>query len=106
VRPIRWLAERQPCRTCGEPCYTLRPGTRTRVPEHPLCARVTLEELTEVLPHEALKTIAQTFGVVTVLPPPAPVPAELGPCVRCRETTRRYGPYGEPLCHRCRKETA
>lgn len=26
----------------------------------------------------------------------------LGPCARCRQTTRRYGPAGNPLCPTCR----
>jgi hypothetical protein len=104
MRPIRFLAERQPCRSCGEPCYTLRPGTRTRVPEHPLCARTTLEELDELEPHEALQTLAEAFGRLTVLPPPEPKPSELGPCGRCREMTRRYGPFGHAWCDRCRDD--
>jgi len=105
VTPIRFLAERQPCRACGEPCYTLRPGKRTRVPEHPLCARVSLDELSEPdTGREALQLLAETFGVLTVLPPPPVKRSELGPCVRCRQTTRRYGPFGQTWCDRCREK--
>jgi hypothetical protein len=64
-----------------------------------------LEELAEPdTPHDALQVLAETLGLLTVLPRPPPSRCELGPCARCRETTRRYGPFGHPWCDDCRKK--
>ncbi len=57
------------------------------------------EQLTEPVP--TVLTVSQQHHVADAASPAAGLPG-IGPCARCQNPTRRYGPGGNPLCPACR----
>ena len=103
-RVLAFLDVPAECRRCDWPAYTKRLGGR--VPMHPMCdpdAWVDAVPLGELL--DLMHLLGERFGGAVRDPPvPKALPHEIGPCMRCHRSCRRYGPFGAMFCTDCRKK--
>lgn len=101
--PVNFLDIPQPCRECGEPTVTKKVGPLMRQPLHLGCDKRLVTDVLE--PDELVDVLAllsNELGPLRANPPASPARAfEIGPCVRCRRPTRRYGWHGSCYCHHC-----
>lgn len=101
---LKWLAAPTPCRECGLLTETIKIGGR--LPMHVSC-----DPRAALLPADPLAMANAMYLFGTRLDAdmrrkfspadPEMTPEEIGPCVRCRRPTRRYGPYARLLCSYC-----
>lgn len=97
---LRFLDEWQPCRRCGLPTITKKAGGR--IPLHVACdPRAVAEEVSAEQLVDVLSMLANALGPVRHVGPALLAPPDIGPCLRCGRSTRRYGAAGRPFCHRC-----
>lgn len=102
---LKFLPGPAPCRKCELPTVTVR--WNGRVPMHVGCDTRPAEPVDRADLQDLLAYLARTLGPLATSPPPPPAqPEHVGPCVRCRRPTRRYGPHARALCHTCDERTA